>query len=154
MPAKKKYIVALTAAERQQLEKLCRSGRRSVREKTRARILLLADESNESAAERLFLTDEQIAASVRCAPLTVGQVRRRAVERGALAAMAHKRQDKRKARALDGEQEARLVMLCCSSPPQGRRRWTLKMLRDRLIELEVVEGIGCETIRRTLKKTS
>jgi hypothetical protein len=149
MPAQKKYTVALSPAERQQLETVTRSGRRSPREKRRARILLLADENREGGR----LPDVQIAAAVHCAPLTVAKVKQRAIERGeVLAAIAHGRQERRKARALDGEQEARLVAICCSEPPQGRRRWTLKMLRDRLLELEVVESIGCETIRRTLKK--
>jgi transposase len=152
MPAPLKYAVALSIEERQNLEVISRSGRHSPREKMRARILLLAD-YNGDIHEGGPKSDEQIAQSLHCTRLTVAQVRRRATERGAVAVVAHKPQQRRKPRALDGEQEAQLVVLCCSEPPKGRKRWTLKMLKDRLIELEVVENIGCETIRRTLKKT-
>jgi hypothetical protein len=149
MPAKK-YRVALTPEERQQLQKIAQSNHRSVREKTRARILLLADTQSEDGC----LKDAQIAGQLRCTALTVSTVRQRASERGALAAIKHKQQQRRKARALDGEQEAHLVALTCSAAPQGRKRWTLQLLKDRLIQMEVVENIGMETIRRTLKKTS
>ncbi len=79
-------------------------------------------------------------------------MRKKAVERGAVAAIEHKEQEKRKARKLDGEQEAKLIALTCSAPPEGQQRWSLRLLRERLIELEVVEEIGRETIRTTLKK--
>ncbi len=148
MPAKK-YLVALTPEERQQLEKIAGSNHRSVREKTRARILLLADTQSKDGG----LKDAQIAGQLRCTPLTVSTVRQRASERGALAAIKHKQQERRKARALDGEQEAHLVALTCSAAPEGRKRWTLQLLKDRLIQMEVVQNIGMETIRRTLKKT-
>ncbi len=68
--------------------------------------------------------------------------------------MQHKEQEKRKARALDGEQEAHLVALTCSALPDGEARWSLRLLRERLIEMEIVEHIGLETIRTTLKKTN
>ena len=84
----------------------------------------------------------------------LGTVRQRATQRGALPSVKHKEQERRKARALDGEQEAHLVALTCSAAPQGRKRWTLQLLKDRLIQMEVVENIGMETIRRTLKKTN
>ncbi len=150
MPAKK-YRVALTQEERQQLQKVAQSNRRSVREKTRARILLLAD--TKCPAPHGNQKDLTIAQQLRCTPLTVSKVRQRAGERGALASVEHKEQERRKARALDGEQEAHLVALTCSAAPQGRKRWTLQLLKERLIQTEVVENIGCETIRRTLKKT-
>lgn len=152
MPAKKN-IVMLREAEHEQLEKVSRSNRRSVREKLRARILLLCDTSH-SRDQGANLKDSEVAQRLRCAPLTVSQVRKRAVERGALAAIAHKEQEQRKARKLDGVQEAHLIALTCSTPPAGHQRWSLRLLRDRLIEMEVVESIGVETIRSTLKKTS
>jgi len=80
-------------------------------------------------------------------------VRQRASERGALDSVVRAAQTKRKARALDGAGEAHLVALTCSAPPEGFARWTLRLLRARLIEMEVVESIGQETIRQTLKKT-
>ena len=150
MPTKK-YLVTLTQEERQQLEGAAGSNHRSVREKTRARILLLADTNRAQGGS---LQDAQIAQRLRCTPLTVSKVRQRAAERGVLASISHKQQEKRKARALDGEQEAQLIALTCSAAPQGRKRWTLQLLKERLIQMEVVDVIGMETIRRTLKKTS
>lgn len=149
MPAKK-FTVALTREERQKLDVIARSHRRSLRERTRARILLLADIGSEGTSQN----DAEIARQVRCQPLTVAKVRQRALARGVLEAIRHKTQQRRKARSLDGEQEAHLVALTCSAPPDGRKRWTLRLLKDRLIAMEIVENIGCETIRRTLKKTS
>jgi hypothetical protein len=150
MPAKK-YLVALTPEERQQLQQVAQSNHRSVREKSRARILLLAD--TQCPAPEGSNKDVAIAHQLRCTPLTVSTVRQRASERGALAAIRHKQQERRKARALDGQQEAHLIALTCSAAPEGRKRWTLQLLKERLIQMEVVENIGCETIRRTLKKT-
>jgi len=146
----KKYLVALADEERQQLETIARSNRRSLREKTRARILLLADANRDGGG----LKDADIAQRIRCTALTVGKVRQRTTERGCVAAIEHKQQGKRKPRALDGQQEARLIALTCSAPPDGRKRWTLRLLKERLIEMEVVESIAGETIRRTLKKTN
>jgi putative transposase len=152
MPAKK-YIIALTCEERKALEKVSRSTRRSVREKTRARILLLSD-SHCPREQGGSQTDEEIVARLGCGMLTVYKVRKRAIERGILATIEHKEQEKRKARALDGEQEAHLIALTCSTPPDGQARWSLRLLRERLIEREVVEQVGLETLRRTLKKTN
>ena len=148
MPAKKN-IITLTDEERRQLESLARSTRRSPREKMRARILLLRDAGREGGS----LPDGEIARQLRCAPLTVSQVPTRAAERGALAATRHKEQERPKARALGGEQEAYLVALSCSAPPEGQKRWSLKLLKERLIEREIIENIGCQTIRRRRKKT-
>jgi len=113
MPAKK-YLIALTQEERQQLEKVARSNRRSIREKTRARTLLLAD--TECPAPHGGQKDGAIAKQLRCASLTVSKVRQRASERGALASVKHKEQERRKARTLDGRQEAHLVALTCCCP--------------------------------------
>lgn len=151
MPAKK-YIIHLEAAERAALEKVSLSNRRSVREKTRARILLLSDTSyprHQGGSCR----DSEIAAQLKVSPLTVSQVRARAHERAVLECLVRQEQAKRKERKLDGAQEATLVALTSSAPPLGTSRWTLRLLRERLIEMEVVESIGTETIRSTLKKT-
>ena len=151
MPGKK-YIISLSAEERTVLKRLSCSNRRSVREKTRARILLLADVSldHEQGASR---TDAEIGQQLRCGRATIVRVRERAIERGAVASLLRQEQKHRKARVLDGSQEAHLVALTCSAPPEGQSRWSLRLLRERLIELEVVESIGLETIRTTLKKT-
>ena len=148
----KKHIIALSEEERHTLEKVSRSHRHSLREKTRARLLLLADTSR-SRAQGGHRTDAEIARQLRCDPVTVYQGRRRAIERGVLASVNHQEQTQRKARVLDGAGEAHLIALACSTPPEGEARWSLRLLRERLIELEVVENIAQETIRRTLKKT-
>lgn len=151
MPAKK-YVIALRAAERASLDKASASNRHSVREKTRARILLRSDSHTPREAGGSG-TDDLIAAQLKVSALTVANVRQRACERGALESVTRQEQRHRKARKLDGTQEAHLVAVACSTPPEGASTWTLRLLRERLLELEVVEHIGLETIRTTLKKT-
>ena len=147
----KQYLINLNSEERSALEKISLSNRSSIREKTRARILLLADVSHtrEQGASH---TDAEIVEKLGCSSLTVYNVRRRAVERGAVQSITRGTQHKRKARKLDGRQEAQLVALTCAAPPEGHSRWSLRLLRQRLIEMEVVEQIGLETLRSTLKK--
>ena len=151
MPAKK-HMIRLEKAERAALEQASLSNRRSVREKTRARILLLSD-TNLLRQEGGSKSDAEIAKQLKVSSVTVAQVRQRAHERGLLECLVRAEQHTRKARALDGAQEAALVALTCSAVPKGAARWTLRLLRERLIEMEVVENIGQETIRQTLKKT-
>ncbi len=148
----KKNIVVLSSTEREALEKMSRSNHRSIREKNRARILRLADVSC-SRAQGAHRSDSEIAQALGCAPLTVSTVRAKACERGAVAGVTHKEQHKRKAPKLDGRQEAQLVAVTCSAPPEGRWRWSLALWREKLIAMKVVEHIGLETIRQTLKKT-
>jgi hypothetical protein len=150
--SRKKHLINLSSEERSGLEKISRSNRASIREKTRARILLLSDVSHlrEQGGSR---GDAEIASRLGCSPLTVYNVRQRACERGALPSIRRGEQIKRKARKLNGRQEAQLVALTCWAPPQGRARWSLVLLRDKMIEMQVVEHIGLETIRTTLKKT-
>lgn len=152
MPAKVRHI-CLSPEERAALEKLSGSNRCSEREKKRARMLLLCDSnvSREAGGNR---TDDEVAFHLKCSPNTVYLLRQRALERGTLAVVQRAEQTSRKARKLDGIQEAHLVTIVCSTPPAGAARWSLRLIRDRLIELEVVEGIGLETIRTTLKKIS
>lgn len=148
----KKHTISLSESERESLEKISRSNIRSLREKTRARALLLCDTQVERAdgGQR---KDSEVAARLGCSTWFVGQLRRRACERGVLEAVKHQEQENRKARKLDGRAEAALVALTCSAAPEGHARWSLRILRERLIEMEVVEQIGLETIRTTLKKT-
>jgi putative transposase len=150
--SKKQHLIDLSSQERSALEKVSRSNRVGIREKARARILLLSDVSH-SREQGGSCTDAQIVEQLGCSPLTVYNVRRRASQRGAVQSITRGVQQKRKARKLDGRQEAQLVALTCSTPPQGRSRWSLVLLRERLIEMQVVEHIGLETIRTTLKKT-
>ena len=151
MPAKK-YVIALNADERVALEKISASPHHSVREKKRARIVLGSDH-NTTSQHGASQTDAQLCATLKVSALTVFNVRKAACERGALACITRQEQQKRKARKLEGRQEAHLVAFTCSTPPQGYARWTLVLLRERLIEMQVVESISLETIRTTLKKT-
>lgn len=150
MPSKK-YVIALTPDQRHDLEVIARSYRRSKRERDRSKVLLLTDKNAENAAGDP-LTDTQIAEQVGCQPLTVSKIRERAATRGVLESVCHKEQEKRKERRLDGEGEAKLVALACSQAPDGRKRWTMQLLKERLIQMEVVESIDTATICRTLKK--
>ena len=144
----KKYHVSLTEAERDELLRLSKSQRHSERERKRARILLLADEAKEGGPDK----DATIAQRVKVAPLTVNRTRQRFAERGLHKSLAHKEQETRKARILDGEAEAFLVATTCSTPPEGQKRWSLRLLKEALIEQRVVGTIGKETVRQTLKK--
>jgi hypothetical protein len=149
MPTKR-YVVTLTADERSGLEALVRSGKRSARTITRARILLLADQGDGGPGWE----DRRAAEALGCGHRTVERVRERFVTAGLDAALTHKPQDQpSRERVLDGAAEARLIALACSKAPGGRARWTLRMLADKLVELEVVEAVSAETVRRALKKT-
>jgi transposase len=146
---KKVFIVRLTEAERVELEALVRKGKASALAIARARILLKADQGKDGEAR----PDAQIAAALGIAAKTVFNVRRRWVEEGLDAAIHRKKQDcPSRFRKLDGVAEAKLVAACCGPAPQGRARWTLRMLVDKLVELEVVPSISPETVRGTLKK--
>ena len=145
----KKYIVRLTADEREGLQQMVSKGRGAAYKIKHANILLLAD------ADGPGWSDERIAEAASCCPATVANVRRRLVERGLEGALARKKQKHpSRLRLLDGEGEAQLIALACSEPPEGRARWTLHLLADKLVELQVVESISHETVRSTLKKTN
>jgi transposase len=147
----KKYKVTLTADERQCLHALVSAGKGAALKLTRARILLKADAAPGGPA----WTDVRIAEAIEVNRTTVEQVRQRFVEQGLDAALVRKKQARpSRERKLDGAGEARLIALACSEPPLGRAGWTLRLLADRLVELEVVETISTETVRQTLKKTS
>lgn len=148
MPAKK-YIIALTQEERQQIEIVARSYRHSARERSRAKILLLADQNQEGTARK----DREIAEQLDCTQLHVEKTRQKAIERGAVESLKHKPQERRRARKLDGAAEAKLTSLACSQSPEGRKTWTLQMLADQLIQMQIVDTISDTTIYRTMKKT-
>jgi transposase len=138
---KKKYIVKLEDAERQQLETLLRSGKHGARKLTRARILLHADAG---------CLDEEIVEALDVGRATVERVRQRFVERG-LACLTDKQRPGAKPK-LDDKGEARLIAEACSTPPEGRARWTLALLAERVIALELTSTYSNETVRRVLKK--
>ena len=138
----KLYHINLTEEEREELVRFTTSGRHAARKLMHARILLKADED---------LQDDQIAEHLDVSVCTVERVRKRCTLEGITAALNPKKQPPRKPK-LDGEGEARLVQIACSMPPDGRQRWTLHLLADKLVELEVVDSISHETVRQRLKK--
>ena len=147
----KKYLVTLTPEERDWLTGLVSAGKRSALTITRARILLKADQADGGPAWE----DAAIAGALDCSARTVERVRQRFVERGPEQALGRKPQDRpSRERKFDGAAEARLIALACSAPPEGRACWTMKLLADRLVELEVFDSVSDETVRRVLKKTN
>jgi len=147
----KKYIVTLTEEERVSLEQLVRTGKAAAYKITHARILLKADSSCGGPA----CTDGQIADALQVGTATVERLRQRFVEEGLDAALCRKKQRRpSRQRTFDGAAEARLVALACSQPPEGRACWTLRLLAEKLVELEVVDSVSHETVRQALKKTS
>ena len=147
----KTYLITLTEEERRSFQKLVRAGSAGARKITRGRILLKADQNNGGPA----WTDQQICHALDVGVATVERVRKRFVEDGLAAALTQrKNKHPRFRRKLDGHQEAQLVTLACSHPPEGRDRWTLRLLADTLVELEIVDSISYQTVRRVLKKTS
>ena len=147
----KRYKVTLDAEERQHLLDLIAAGQAAARKLAHARILLKADAADGGPA----WPDHQIADALELSTDTVERVRQRFVEQGLDAALERKPRD-RPAREikLDGHAEARLIALACSAPPEGRAVWTMQLLADKLVELEVVDSISDETVRLALKKTS
>jgi len=148
----KKYHVTLTPEERASLETMVGTGKAAARKPAHARILLKADEAEGGPG----WADAAVADALGVGAATVARVRQRFVEEGLDAALVPRPTSRVYARKLDGENEARLVTLACSAPPEGRRRWTLSLLADRLVALGHVEDgrLSYETVRRCLKKTS
>ncbi|HWV24266.1 MAG TPA: helix-turn-helix domain-containing protein [Thermomicrobiales bacterium] len=144
------YRVILSDDERAELHTRISAGVAPARELTRARILLKADRSDAGPA----WSDAMIAGALEVHPSTVSRVRRQCVDQGLEATLARKSPDRLSPRTLDGEQEAHLVAMTCSTPPTGCARWSLRLLAEELIRLEVVETISHETVRQVLKKTS
>ena len=144
----KKYIVELMPEERKQLQNLVRKGKAAAYKIEHANILLTVD------AEGPAHSDEQTARTLHCHANTVRNLRQRFVQRGLEGCLARKKQEQpSRQRVLDGEQEAHLIAPACSAAPEGRVRWTLKLLAQKLVELEVVDSISDQTVRRVLKKT-
>ena len=141
----KRYRVRLTEDERAGLESLLAAGRTSGERMKRARIVLLADAD---------LTDEEIVDEVGAGIATVERTRKACVLDGVVAAVERKPQQNPRAGKLDGAAEAKLVHLACSAPPEGRAKWTLRLLASQLVLLEVVDTVSYETVRQVLKKTS
>jgi transposase len=150
MPRNFRYTVRLNLAERQGLVDLVTTGKRAASTITRARILLKADVGLEGEA----WDDEQIAEAFDTSLSTIHRVRQAFVEEGLEEALYRKKPTGRQYRKLDGDQEARLIAVACSKAPEGRSRWTLRLLADKLVELRLVESVSAECVRTTLKKTT
>ena len=138
----KRYIINLTEEERAELTAITKGGRHAVRKVQRAKILLKSDAG---------IIDKDIAEHLNVNVRTIERIRQRCALEGVDAALTPRPRTPRKS-VLDGEAEANLVLLACSEPPEGRQRWTLGLLKDKLVELQVVDSVGIETVRRRLKK--
>jgi len=146
----KRYRVTLTDEERRGLEKLVSVGRAAAQKLVRARILLLADQTEDGPAK----SDPEIVEALGCGRATVERVRKQFVEEGLEHVLQPPRTTRTYERRLDGKAEAHLIALTCGAPPAGRARWTLRLLGDRMVALGHAESLSHETVRRTLKKTN
>lgn len=143
-----KYVVRLTEDERQSLQGLVSGKRIAADRALRARILLKADLDGDA------WSDTEIADAFEVGLSTIHRLRQRLVEDGLEAALSRRPMSSKRPTKLDGAQEARLIAIACGPAPEGRARWTLRLLADKLVELEVVDSIGTEAVRQTRKKTS
>lgn len=141
---KKKYIVKLKAKERKELQQLLSKGKTSARKLNRARILLMAHEGQ---------TDQQICESLKIAPATSANIRRRFHQEGFEAALKEKPRSGAPQK-FAGKTKAKITALACSKPPEGQSRWTLRLLADRLVELDIVDEISFKSVGNILKKTN
>jgi transposase len=147
--AVKKYVVRLGDEERERLNTLIHMGKHPARQLMRARILLKADASEAGEG----WSDSRIAAALDTSVATVSRIRQQLVEEGAESVLARKHSPaSARPRIFDGAAEAKLIALACSKPPKGRARWTLRLLEEQVVELNIVEHVSDNTIGRTLKK--
>jgi transposase len=146
----KRYRVTLTEDERQNLQSMVSAGKAAARKLVRARILLLADQAEGGPAK----ADPDVADALGCGRATIDRVRKQFVEEGLEAVLNPKPTMRVYERRLDGKAEAHLVAMACGAPPEGRARWTLRLLADRMVALGCVESVSHEAVRQTLKKTN
>ena len=146
----KKYVVKLKPEERTELLELTQNGKAAARTSTHARILLKAD----TIRGQTGWADQAISDALDVSVATIERVRRIYVQQGLATALKRKSRTQHRARRLDGNQEAHLIALTCSEPPAGHGRWTLRLLAERMVNLEYVEELSHEAVRRTLKKTN
>jgi transposase len=148
--AVKKYVVRLTAAEREELERIIRKGKNTAGRLMKARILLKADVSKAGDG----WSDNQIIRALDVSPSMVYRVRKQLCEEGFEAALNRKQRMRPPTpRIFDGEKEARLIAVSCGTPPAGYARWSLRLLEKKVVELEIVDAASDSTIGRVLKKT-
>ena len=144
-----KHIIKLAQDERVNLLQLIKTGKASSAKLTHARIILATDENNNDKP----IHDTKVGKALHVSSKTVARIRQRFVEEGLESALSRKAHSNTKPRKINGEQEAHLIALSCSTPPEGRARWTLKLLSSRLIELEIIDSVSSTTVGRVLKKT-
>jgi len=142
MGRKKLHVVALKEEERENLKRYLRKGKSSARSLTRARILLMADEGRD---------DEEIAETLKVSKSTVNRIRTRYCDSG-IDSVLHEKDRSGAPPKIDGRVESQLTLLACSEPPDGRSKWTVRLLADRLVEMEVVDSISHMSVQRLLKK--
>lgn len=145
---KKRFVVKLTLDERSRLEGMIKRGREAAYRRRHAEVLLLVDEGEHGPE----LVDRVVAERTGFSRRMVEQIRQRCVTEGLDSALERKKRVRERSQRLDGEGEARLISLACSDAPKGHARWTLHLLSDKLVELEVVESISHECVRQVLKK--
>jgi hypothetical protein len=147
----KKYVVRLTSEERASIERLVSVGKAAARKLLHGRVLLQVDQGAEGPA----WPDAKVSEALRVHPNTIGGIRQRFVEQGVEAALNRKKQERPSRQPkFDGKAEAHVIAIRCGQPPKGRTRWTLRLLADRLVELQIVDSVCHETVRQVLKKTS
>ncbi len=147
----KRYVVKLDKNERAELSQLVKQDKVAAKKRTHAQVLLLADVGRHGPG----WTDEAIAEACRVTVRTVENIRQRLVLEGWQAALNRKPQAQlSRSKILDGEKEAKVIALCCGAKPAGHARWTLRLLAERAIELDIVESVSHETVRQCLKKTN
>jgi transposase len=147
----KRYRIMLSRDERNELEALTKKNQTGAKKFVHARILLLCDCGKDGPA----WTSERIAEALGVTPRTIEHTKRRMAEAGMEAALERKKRDKPPRESIfDGEKEARLIALACSNAPDGRKRWTVRLLADKLVELRIFEHISKSSVQNALKKTN
>ena len=146
----KKYIVELTSEERKTLTDIIQAERMAAHKRGHARILLKADQGSQGPG----WNDADIANAFDCTIKSVERLRKRLVECGLATALEHGNRGAYRAKKLDGVTEARLIAMACSSAPEGRNRWTVRLLADEMVSLGIVDSCGKTTVHNTLKKTN
>lgn len=150
VPMQKNYPVVLNDTQRAELQHVIAAGSAPARHLAHARILLKADQSPDGPA----WVDDAIADALEISQSTVSRVRKQFVEQGVAAALNRRLPRRPYTRTLDGAQEPHLIAVACTTPPAGQARWSLRLLADTLVELDVVEAVSYQTVRRVLKKTN
>lgn len=146
----KKYIVELSHEEREELHKVIRTERMAAHKRLGAQVLLKLDQGPEGPG----WTDDQVAEAFDCSSKTAGRARQRFVEGGFEGVLEHRNKGAHRVRALDGVAEAHLVALACTESPEGRNRWTVRLLADEMVALGYLDSCSKTTVHDTLKKTN